>query len=540
MNSYRFSFILFVCLLLFLPFLGTVHLFDWDEINFAECAREMISTSNYSTVTIDYMPFWEKPPLFIWMQVVSMKIFGIGEFAARFPNLLAAIATAFFLYLAGRKIKNETFAYWWLAFYLGSFLPNIYFHSGIIDPWFNLFIVGAIYHLYKGHKDEYGIGSYLLAGGFLGLAVMTKGPVALALVGGTAFIYFVSIRFRQFPSIIQLVAFFMFTLLIGGIWFMLLVNTGNKQMISEFISYQLRLFQTQDAGHGGPFYYHFLILLLGCFPASFFAIGYFFYQKKNKNVPFDLWMKVIFWLTLLLFSIVSTKIIHYSSLCYFPLSYFAARWVQASNYPKQVKVIAITTISYLVILSIVLFIIPYALHNKEWLIETFNIKNPFAIANINAKLAWSNWYYLPGIVFLVGAIASLVLLFRQQLKLAIIASLVTVAVGILSIQANTLSKIEGITQAAAIEFFQKHKKEDCYLVPLGYKSYAHLFYGETPKHINKKRFDEKWLCDGETDKPVYFISKIDRKNYYMTTYPRLFILYEKNGFVFYSKLPKAK
>ena len=128
MNSYRFSFILFVCLILFLPFLGTVHLFDWDEINFAECAREMISTSNYSTVTIDYLPFWEKPPLFIWMQVVSMKIFGIGEFAARFPNLLAAIATAFFLYLAGRKIKNETFAYWWLAFYLGSFLPNIYFH----------------------------------------------------------------------------------------------------------------------------------------------------------------------------------------------------------------------------------------------------------------------------------------------------------------------------------------------------------------------------------------------------------------------------
>ena len=540
MNSYRFSFILFVCLLLFLPFLGAVHLFDWDEINFAECAREMISSSNYSTVTIDYLPFWEKPPLFIWMQVAAMKLFGISSFAARFPNLLAAIATAFFLYLAGSKIKNETFAYWWVAFYLGSFLPNLYFHSGIIDPWFNLFIIGAIYHLYKGHKDEYGIGSYLLAGGFLGLAVMTKGPVALALVGGTAFIYFVSIRFRQFPSIIQLVAFFMFTLLIGGIWFMLLVNTGNKQMISEFISYQLRLFQTQDAGHGGPFYYHFLILLLGCFPASFFAIGYFFYQKKNKNVPFDLWMKVIFWLTLLLFSIVSTKIIHYSSLCYFPLSYFAARWVQALNYPKQVKVIAITTISYLVILSIVLFIIPYALNNKEWLIETFKIKDPFAIANINAKLAWSKWDFLPGIVFLSGAIASLVLLFRQQLKLSIIASLVTVAVGIISIQANTLSKIEGITQAAAIEFFQKHKNENCYLIPLGYKSYAHLFYGETKNHKNNKRFDEAWLCNETTDKPVYFVSKIDRKEGYLKTYPKLSVLYEKNGFVFYSKLPKAK
>ena len=540
MNSYRVSFVLLVCIALFLPFLGTVHLFDWDEINFAECAREMLASNNYSTVTIDYLPFWEKPPLFIWMQVYSMKLFGISAFAGRFPNFIAAIATAYFLYLAGKKVKNETFGYWWVAFYLGSFLPNLYFHSGIIDPWFNLFIIAAIYHLYKGHKNEYGIGSYLLAGVFMGLAIMTKGPVALVLVGGTALIYFISIRFRQFPSVQQLITFFVFTLLIGGIWFMLLINTGNKTMISEFISYQLRLFQTQDAGHGGPFYYHFIILLLGCFPASFFAIGYFIFQNKHKNKKesFDLWMKVVFWLTLLLFSIVSTKIIHYSSLCYFPLTYFAARWVQELKSTKQIKIVSIFTISYLVIFSIILLFIPYALQHKEWLIETFNIKDPFAIANLNAKLSWTNWDYFPGLFFLVGALLSLILLLRKQLKLAIIASLLTVALGILTIQANTLSKIEGISQAAAIEFFQKHKNENCYLIPLGYKSYAHLFYGETKYHKNNKRFDEAWLCNETTDKPVYFVSKIDRKEGYLKTYPKLSVLYEKNGFVFYTKMDK--
>ena len=34
-------------ILFFIPFLGRVHLFDWDEINFAESAREMIVTGNY-------------------------------------------------------------------------------------------------------------------------------------------------------------------------------------------------------------------------------------------------------------------------------------------------------------------------------------------------------------------------------------------------------------------------------------------------------------------------------------------------------------
>lgn len=46
--------------ILFIPFLGQVHLFDWDEVNFAECAREMLVTKNYLRVQIDFQPFWEK------------------------------------------------------------------------------------------------------------------------------------------------------------------------------------------------------------------------------------------------------------------------------------------------------------------------------------------------------------------------------------------------------------------------------------------------------------------------------------------------
>lgn len=50
--------------LLFIPFLGQVHLFDWDEINFAESAREMMVSGNYFQVQVNFQPFWEKPPLF--------------------------------------------------------------------------------------------------------------------------------------------------------------------------------------------------------------------------------------------------------------------------------------------------------------------------------------------------------------------------------------------------------------------------------------------------------------------------------------------
>ncbi len=110
---------------LFLPFLGMVNLFDWDEVNFAECAREMLCRGDYSQVMIDYIPFWEKPPLFIWMQAISMKLFGISNFAARLPNVFAAFFTFSFIIYMGEKLQNRSFGILWAVVFCGSFLPNI-------------------------------------------------------------------------------------------------------------------------------------------------------------------------------------------------------------------------------------------------------------------------------------------------------------------------------------------------------------------------------------------------------------------------------
>ncbi|MEZ7931449.1 MAG: hypothetical protein QMC21_08000 [Flavobacteriales bacterium] len=74
-NQKNILFLIGIGILFFFPFLGHVHLFDWDEINFAESAREMIETGDFFRVKINYEPFWEKPPFFFWLQVISMKLF---------------------------------------------------------------------------------------------------------------------------------------------------------------------------------------------------------------------------------------------------------------------------------------------------------------------------------------------------------------------------------------------------------------------------------------------------------------------------------
>src|SRR5580658_10674556 len=159
-----------VASLLFFPFLGHVHLFDWDEINFAECAREMIVSKDYLRAQIDFMPFWEKPPLFIWMQVLSMKLFGIGEYAARFPNACIGILTLVTIYYVGKRAVNEKMAAWWVLLYAATWLPHFYFKSGIIDPTFNFFIFLSFFQVHLLRFSSRKALHALLAGLFLGMA----------------------------------------------------------------------------------------------------------------------------------------------------------------------------------------------------------------------------------------------------------------------------------------------------------------------------------------------------------------------------------
>ena len=135
--------------LLFFPFLSHVHLFDWDEINFAESAREMLLTGNYRLVQIDFVPFFEKPPLFIWLQAISMHYLGVNEYAARLPNAICGIATLLAVFNVGRNVFKSQLGILWALLFACSILPQIYFKSGIIDPVFNLFIFLGIFFMYK-------------------------------------------------------------------------------------------------------------------------------------------------------------------------------------------------------------------------------------------------------------------------------------------------------------------------------------------------------------------------------------------------------
>lgn len=541
-DSSRIKHIIFIALIsgmFFIPFLGAVHLFDWDEINFAEAAREMIITGDYHTVQIDYEPFMEKPPLFIWMQAASMKVFGVNEMAARLPNAIMGIVTLLILFMLGSHIHNARFGLIWALTYGGSLLPHFYFKSGLIDPTFNLFIFLGIAFMYSyqlRNKITFLIAAGIMAGG----AVLTKGPVGLLILGMVTFIGALFLGNRIRLIFVGIPAIAIITILVSLLWYWPDLSRQGLPFLNEFVNYQLRLLTTQDAGHGGPFYYHFAVLLAGCFPASILIFSKLPYQRKMQDdLPYkwNIWMLVSLSVILFIFTIVQTKIIHYSSFAYFPISYLAATVLHLKIIKRQ-SLSGFQKFWFILLgssLAVAFIMAPIIGMHPEWIIPY--IKDQFAVANFQADVTWSFVDLLPGLFFLSILIGFYIMIKKQIMFRSIMVLFGGTAITIFLITWLFVPRIERYSQGAAIEFYESLQGKNVYVDVLGFKSYAHIFYSR--KTVDQSdHVTTDWLLHGDIDRPAFFVCKNIHSDRFLDI-PGLEEISRKNGFVFLKREPMS-
>ena len=531
----------------YISFIGGVHLFDWDEINFAEISREMILLSDFTRVHVNFEPFYQKPPFFFWCQVVAMKIFGVNEFAARLPNAICGVITLVLLYNIGRKLYNHRFGLIWATVYFGTILPFLYFKSGIIDPIFNLFIFLGLYYfiLFYWKKDQFkGIKLtrskwfYLFVGGmYIGMGILTKGQVAYLIAALTLGVYWIYKKARFYVNVPQFLFFTVAATLVTLTWYGLETLNNGPEFIYEFNKYQYRLFSTPDAGHKGFPGYHFAVLLIGCFPASIFLIRSFFKMPAEEHeyqADFKRWMKYLFWVVLILFTIVRSKIVHYSSMCYFPLTFLAANYLyhlseQKVSFPKWIKTM-LYSIGGLFIAAIIAA--PFVGRNTDSIKDWF--KDPFAQANLEAQVNWTGLEVIPGIVLLIVLILSIRWLSQNRFDLGLRTLFGGTAIFVMLTLIFFIGRIEKYSQNAAITFFKSKVNEKCYVITDGYKSYGHLFYTKKPPVTDERSFQKDWLLQGDVDRPVYVVTKIHKADN-LRAFDTLEEIGSKNGFVFFKR-----
>jgi len=244
-------------------------------------------------------------------------------------------------------------------------------------------------------------------------------------------------------------------------------------------------------------------------------------------------MYIMFWVVLLLFSVVKTKIIHYSLLTYFPMTFLAAwvwdKWLDRKIEIRNWQIGLIFFIS--LIYSALTILGPLIVRNPDWLTAHFGAKlDMFRIEALDASVHWSGLEILPGIFLLAGTVFSLLLVIRREARGMLLLHLITLLFVFSSITLIA-PKVEQYGQGAVIEFYEDLSGQDVYVNTLGFKSYAQLFYFKKLP-VRPEAEDTEWLMSDELDKDAYFVIKAHLKDKYMEKYPRLDILYEKNGFVF--------
>jgi 4-amino-4-deoxy-L-arabinose transferase-like glycosyltransferase len=169
--------LLFVCWRLTLS-----SLMDPDEAHYAQLTRETIRAGTWMVPLLDGQPYFDKPLLFHWLQGSATTVFGETEFAVRLPSAVAAIALFGTTRWVGAAIFGREVGRWGAIMF--ATIPATFALSGIahLDMVFTAFLFGSVGCLLVAARD--GRSLVEVAGyALLALAVMTKGPVALVLVG---------------------------------------------------------------------------------------------------------------------------------------------------------------------------------------------------------------------------------------------------------------------------------------------------------------------------------------------------------------------
>jgi 4-amino-4-deoxy-L-arabinose transferase-like glycosyltransferase len=203
-----FAFLFVTSGLLLYPFMS-FHLFDPDEGRYAQIPREMLSTGQWTVPTLQGEVYLDKPPLFYWLVMISYSIFGFNASAARLVPALAMQGTVLLTYLLGRRIVGERSALWGALLlcvspiFLG--IGRLLVLDGLLTLWITLALLAAYLALVSGrvvsgeltgfsspltthhsplttHPPSLGLGWWSIAALACGLGILTKGPVALALV----------------------------------------------------------------------------------------------------------------------------------------------------------------------------------------------------------------------------------------------------------------------------------------------------------------------------------------------------------------------
>lgn len=275
--------------------LGHIPLVGPDEPRYAQVAREMLQRHDLITPTLGGHTWFEKPVLLYWLMMLSYKVLGVSETAARLGPAICGMLTIAGVYWLARQVEAKAtnteapaysqYAALACATNLGIF---VFSRAASFDILITMAVTWALAMFFAGELEEKRWRRVVLLGAFylfVGIALLAKGLVGIVIPFGVVGLYFL-LR-RKLPDRSQLISLLWgipFALAIAAIWYAPVIAQHGWLFINQFfVQHHFARYLSNKYHHPQPIYFYLLVLFPLTLPWTGFIIS------SLKNIPRTDW-----------------------------------------------------------------------------------------------------------------------------------------------------------------------------------------------------------------------------------------------------------
>ena len=399
-----------------------------DEGRYIEIPREMVATGDYVLPRLDGILYFEKPPLFYWLEASAIKAFGISEFSMRLWPVIFGIGGVLMAFGVARKFYGRG-----AGLASGLILATTLLYYGlsrfiVLDAAVSVLMTATLFAFLLGAEEadrrkqvRWFRWAYFAAA----LAVLAKGLIGMVLPGAVVVLWIaLTGRWRLVRQVLipsGLLLFFV----IAVPWHVAAAMRNHDFLWFYFVHEHFLRYTTRTHHRYGPIWYYIPVLLVGFLPWT----GYLWHGLREAwpkswrlraERPVELFLVVWATFVFVFFSISDSKLITYILPVFPPLAVLTGRVLAPVLSGEGGRRMALGPWFFAVVFAVLALAVPVVLlvpklHAIPAVREFSAVVAPLAV--------------VMALVFAVGAIAAVALHRRGRAGGAVVAILFTVLFG---------------------------------------------------------------------------------------------------------------
>jgi 4-amino-4-deoxy-L-arabinose transferase-like glycosyltransferase len=261
-----------LAVLLFFGGLGSYPLLEPDEGRYAEIPREMLARGDFVTPHLNGVLYFEKPPLYYWLNAAALRLTGDPDLACRLFGALFGLAGVGLAWRLGKSMGGPRVALTAGVVLGSSPLWVALSRANIIDMTLTFFLSATLTCFWLAQERERGApGERALWYGVFAcaaLATLTKGLIGFVIPGAVIFFFLLLARRWRLLLRVPWVGGTGLFLLIALPWHVLAAQRNPDFLQFYFVHEHFQRYATSEAKRQAPFWFFAAILAVGLIPWS--------------------------------------------------------------------------------------------------------------------------------------------------------------------------------------------------------------------------------------------------------------------------------